>query len=110
MAEPLNPDVVEVAGLEIPADLAPLIVADVRLVYPSLTEGKDDDAAVRAALIWFITTTMETAANRKAQVALDTTIDQLRAGAQVRAEQRRAQIHAAAGRIKEKPVPPPPVG
>lgn len=107
MAEPLIP-IREVAGLEIPADLAANIVSSFREMYPTICDGKDDDAAVRSVLIWFITATMETAANRKASAALTATIDQLRAGAEVRAEQRRGQIHAAAQRIKEKPAITPP--
>lgn len=106
MAEPLTPPIEEVAGLQIPSDLAAQIIAAFREVYPTITADKDDDAAVRATLVWFITSTMEMSANRKAQAALDSTIEQLRAGADVRARQRGQQIRDAVARIKEKPVPP----
>ena len=108
MAKPLTDPTapVEVAGLEIPADLAPLIIEAFRDIYPTITDGKDDDSAVRHVLLWFITTTLETTANRKAQAALDSTISQLRTGADVQAQRRRDQIRAAAGRIKQKPTPP----
>lgn len=102
MTTPL-PDV-EVAGLQIPADLAAQIIDAFRTLYPTLTEGKDDDGAVRTVLIWFIQSSLEQNAARKANTALDATIDQLRAGAAVRAEQLRGQIQAAAARIKEKTV------
>lgn len=108
MAEPVAP-VEEVAGLIIPADLAAQIIASFREMYPTITEDKDDDAAVRACLVWFITSTMETVANRKAQAALDSTIEQLRVGADVRAQQRGQEIRAAVARIKEKPTPAEPV-
>ena len=102
MAEPVAP-VEEVAGLIIPADLAAQIIAAFREMYSTITNGKDDDAAVRACLVWFITSTLETAANRKASAALDSTILQLRTGADIQAQRRREQIGAAVGRIKEKP-------
>lgn len=108
MAEPVTEPtapVEEVAGLQIPADLAAQIIAAFREMYPTLTEGKDDDAAVRACLVWFITSTLETSADRKARAALDSTILQLRTGADVQAQRRSEQIHAAVGRIKEKPLP-----
>lgn len=103
MAEPLTAPDREVAGLLIPGDLAAQIVAAFREVYPTITDGEDDDAAVRSVLVWFITSALETAANRKAGAALDQTIEQLRVGADIRASQRRDAIRAAAARIKEKP-------
>ncbi len=51
---------VAVAGLLIPAPLATRIIAALRAVYPTLTEGKDDDGAVRAVLIYWITAALET--------------------------------------------------
>lgn len=104
MAEPISPEPVEVAGLQIPADLAPQIIAAFREIYPTVTTDKDDDAAVRAVLVWFITATLETSASRKANAALDTMISQAQAKTGAEIEKVRGQIRAAAARIKEKPV------
>ena len=105
MAAPLTPPV-EVAGLEIPADLAPQIVSAFRTLYPTVTEDKDDDAAVRAVLIWLITSALETHANRQVNTELDVTINQLRSQADAKQTAIRGQIQAAAKRIKEKPATP----
>jgi len=104
VAEPVTePTTVSVAGLEIPADVAALVIVSFRGLYPDITSGKDDDAAVRAVLRWFITSTMETHAGREATKILEAAIAQLRAKDAAAAGARREQIHAAAGRIKEKP-------
>ena len=49
---------VSVAGLQVPAELVPRIIAALRGVYPTVTEGLDDDAAVRAVLKYWVTVTL----------------------------------------------------
>lgn len=51
---------VKVAGLLVPAALAPRIVAALRATYPGLAADKDDDAVVRAVLHYWIASTLET--------------------------------------------------
>lgn len=55
-----TPATVKVAGLLIPAALAPRIIAALRWTYPEATQGRDDEAAVRASLIEWITATLLT--------------------------------------------------
>jgi len=111
VAEPLTePPPVSVAGLLIPADLAPKIIEALRFLYPTITDGKEDDPAVRAVLIHFITSAMETYQIRKANEALDLTVEGLQAQAAQKQAALRAQIRAAASRIKEKPDDPVPTG
>lgn len=55
LSDPTGPEPVRVAGLLIPAALAPRIIAALRWRYPQLTADKDDEAAVRATLIDWIT-------------------------------------------------------
>ena len=49
---------VSVAGLLVPAPLVPRIVASMRGLYPSVTADLDDEAAVRATLKYWVTTTL----------------------------------------------------
>lgn len=105
MAEPVIP-VREVAGLEIPEDVAIQVIEAFRAIYPTVTEGKDDEAAVRATLVWFITSTLETYQTRKIFTAMAAAVDAVEAQHNAAAEQARGKIRQAAGRIKEKQVPP----
>lgn len=63
MAEP-----VRVAGLLVPADLAPKIISALRDVYPIATTDRDDEAAVRAALIEWITELLVDQAEKQAEL------------------------------------------
>lgn len=49
MTDP-TPTYVPIAGLKVPAELVPQIVAAMRWQYPAETDGKTDNAAVKAAL------------------------------------------------------------
>ncbi len=51
---------VPVAGLRVPATLVPRIIASMRGIYPNLTVGLDDEAAVRAVLRYWVTSTLAT--------------------------------------------------
>ncbi len=101
-------DDVAVAGLLIPAPLAARIVAALRAVYPTLTEGKDDDGAVRAVLIYWITSTLETYEGNQLRVQTDATIENVRAQGNARAEKIRAEVRKAAALIRETPATPTP--
>lgn len=60
------PAPVRIAGLVVPAALAPRIIAALRDAYPEVTADKDDDAAVRASLIEWVTSTLVAAEGKKA--------------------------------------------
>lgn len=49
------PTHVPVAGLLVPTPLVPRIIAAFRATYPTITEGLDDDPAVRAVLKYLVT-------------------------------------------------------
>lgn len=105
MAEPVTDPTLavrEVAGLEIPEDVAVQVIEAFRSIYPTVTEGKDDEAAVRATLIWFITSTLETYQTRRIFDGLSAAVKSIEAQHNLAAEQARAKIKLAAGRIKEK--------
>lgn len=54
----MPPTHVTVAGLRVPVTLVPRVIASFRGMYPSLTEGLDDDAAVRAVLKEWVTSNL----------------------------------------------------
>jgi len=99
-----TPPVREVAGLEIPEDVALQVIEAFRAIYPTITAGKEDDPAVRAVLIWFITSTLETYQTRKIFDAMATAVKAVETQHNAAANQAREKIRLAAGRIKEKPV------
>ena len=105
MAEPVTPDPVSVAGLEIPADLAPQIITALRVLYPTVTEGKDDDAAVRAVLVYWIVSALEAHQGQLANAALEQKITAMRSAYSTQIDQAREKVRQAAGRIKEKTLP-----
>lgn len=106
---PVEPAVRQVAGLEIPEDVAVQVIEAFRSIYPTLTEGKDDEAAVRATLVWFITSTLETYQTRRILAGMDATIATVQAQHNAAATQAREKIKLAAARIKEKaPAPTTP--
>ena len=68
-AQPIPP--VRVAGLLVPAALAPRIVAALRATYPALAADKPDDAVVRAVLHYWITSTLESYETQQAATELE---------------------------------------
>lgn len=110
MAEPVTPPPVEVAGLIIPADMAAEIIAAFRALYPTITDGLDDDAAVRAVLIWMITSSLQSYYGRQSSRAMEKTIEQIRGQYAVRARELEERVRAAAATIKEKPAAVAPGG
>lgn len=99
---------VAVAGLLIPAPLATRIIAALRAVYPTLTEGKDDDGAVRAVLIYWITAALETYEGNLLREQTNAAIETVRVQGNARAEKIRDEVRKAAGLIRETPTSEPP--
>ncbi len=98
---PPMPDV-SVAGLLIPSTLADRIAKALRAVYPTLTEGRDsDDAAVRAVLIYWITSTLETYEGDLIRAELEREVAEVTAKGRARAEEVRARVRASASLIRE---------
>lgn len=110
MAEPVIIDgvaYVPVAGLLVPATLVPRIVAAMRGLYPSVTEGiTDDDAAVRAVLKHWVTTTLSTFETAAVAISTADQIEALKAQAEEEARLAREKAEADAGTITE-PAPAP---
>ncbi len=97
------PDVA-VAGLLIPAPLAVKIIASLRANYPTLTDGKDDDAAVRAVLVYWITSSLETYEGNLVRAQNEQAVASLRAQSDAKAEATRAAVREAAKAIRENPA------
>ncbi|MDT8915769.1 hypothetical protein [Amycolatopsis sp. PS_44_ISF1] len=103
MTDPTAP--VPVAGLLVPAVLVPRIIAAMRGTYPTITADLDDDAAVRAVLKHWVTTTLMTF---EAQQVTAPVVDQLAAlqeEARVREAEARQKAEAAAGLITDAAPP-----
>jgi hypothetical protein len=95
---------VAVAGLRVPAPLVPRILAAMRGTYPTVTEGLDDDAAVRAVLKHWVTTTLAAWEEGQIITPLSEQLAQIRAAhaqAERQAAEVRARAEAAAATITE---------
>ncbi len=98
---PPLPDV-SVAGLLIPAPLADRILTALRAVYPTLTEGRDeDDATVRAVLIYWSTSSLEAYEGDLIRAELEREVAEVTSKGRARAEEVRARVRASASRIRE---------
>lgn len=98
---------VSVAGLRIPAPLAVRIIAAIRSTYPSVVADRDDEGAVRAVLIHWITTTLSAYEGQQADLSAEETVARLRAEAAEKAAKAREKAVADAKYIQETPTPPP---
>lgn len=96
---------VPVAGLLVPAPLVPRIVAAVRHLYPTLTEGLEDDAAVRAWLKWMVTVTMSQSEGQRAAAPVDAALEATRQEFAQRAEEARARAVRDAAAIVDGLTP-----
>ncbi len=96
------PDVA-VAGLLIPAPLAVKIIASLRANYPTHTAGTDDDAAVRAVLVYWITSSLETHEADLVRQQAEQAIARLREQTEATAEATRAAVREAVKAIRENP-------
>lgn len=99
------PTHVSVAGLLVPVEYVPSIIAAIRAQYPTVTEGKGDDAAVRAFLKHVIATTWATHQASLALAPAAGAVEQVRAQYTEAASLARQQALAAAASIEEVPGP-----
>lgn len=95
---------VQVAGLLVPAPLVPRIVAAVRGTYPTLADGLDDDASVRALLKHWIVTLLMAYEGAQAEAPLEGELAALRADYDARAEAARQKAADDAALIIENPT------
>lgn len=109
---PPTPDAngnVPVAGLLVPAPLVPRIVRAVRALYPSLTDGKDDDRAIRSWLKYLVTQTVAQAEAQAALAPVEDAVEATRIDYQKRAEKAREKAEKDSDAIVEAVTPSAPV-
>jgi len=101
---------VPVAGLRVPATVVPRIIRALRGVYPEITTGKDDEAAVRAVLLYWIdyTVTSHEATLAESEVAVEAAISELFEDRLRRVQEARDRAKAAVSTIQQVPTPPAP--
>lgn len=102
MSSPIPP-YVPVAGMQVPTPLVPRIVAAMRGTYPAVTEGLDDEAAVRAVLRFWTKSLVADYEAAQAQAPLEGALADLRATYRAKAEAARQQAQAAADLITDAP-------
>lgn len=106
-ATPTTDGMVAIAGLRIPGPLAVRIIAALKATYPSVVDGRDDEGAVRAVLIYWITATLADFESRMAEgTALDVELEAVRTAHTQRVDAARAAAVAAARLIQEAPSGP----
>lgn len=99
MTEPVP---VSVAGLRIPGNIAPRLIAAIRRRYPDQTAPEtDDNAAVRAALIAWCTELLVESAQLEAEVQRNQAHQSIDDQFIAQVETLRQQAQAAAGTITE---------
>lgn len=104
-----TPTHVPVAGLLVPIQLVPRIIQSFRGTYPALTGDLDDEAAVRAVLKHWVTSTL--ASYESTLVTQETTesVDALLAEVEEKSQVARERAIRDAGYISESPKPAAPV-
>lgn len=75
----------DVMGMRIPLPLVARIIAALRAEYPDVVEGKDNDAAVRAVVRYWVTTTLVNYEARTAAAAARETAAQATAAVETAA-------------------------
>ena len=106
MTEPTieeQPTEVVFAGLGIPVELAPTIIAALRRRYPGMTEDMEDEGVVRAMLKYIIEVTVIEEAALQANLTTEAEAAEVQRRGAVRAEQARARAQEAVKRIREVP-------
>lgn len=99
-----GPDgLVRVAGLGVPRTFAPRVIAAIRGVYPELTQGRDDDAAVRAWLKYMVRAVVSQHEERRALAPVDDALEATRAEYRAKADAARARAERDADTIVEQP-------
>lgn len=101
-----QPTHVPVAGLLVPIQLVPRIVAAFRATYPTLTEGLEDDPAVRAVLKHFVTSILAQHEATLPVIEAREQIEEIESTVAERQEQARLKAHADAAKISENPANP----
>lgn len=99
---------VNVAGLIIPGPLAVQVIAAMRSIYPSVTDGLADTQAVQAVLKHWVTTTLQEYAARQVTETAAQQLADLQAQAEAEAARVRAAAEAAAQAIAHAPLIPEP--
>lgn len=102
MSTPQVPEV-SLAGLRIPAPLAPEIIAALRDAYPTITEGRDDEGVVRGVLLWLIESTLVQYRGRQAENAAAEAVEAVRAEHADKAAEARDEARKDAKTIREVP-------
>jgi len=97
---------VPVAGLRVPATLVPRIIAAFRGIYPTVTDGLDDEAAVRAVLLHWVSTTLTTYESREVSKPVQAAADDLVAEAEMKGRKARDAAALAASMIVSAPTEP----
>lgn len=105
---PTPPTHVPVAGMLVPVQLVPRIVAALRGTYPTITDGLAGDAAVRAVLRWWVKSTLADWEARAAEAPVDDAVAETRQSFRELARQAREQAQAAADLIIDQPPTGPP--
>lgn len=103
---PTTPTHVPVAGMLVPVQLVPSIVAAMRGTYPLITDGLDDEAAVRAVLRWWVKSTLTEYEARKAESGVDDAVAETRQVYREKAQEARTRAEAAADLITDAPPAP----
>lgn len=98
---------VSVAGLKVPAPLVPRIVASMRGVYPSVTGTLDDDAAVRAVLKFWVTSTLANWESQQWTAPTEEQVAAIQAEATAKAQQASKKAEEDAASIIEAAPPAP---
>jgi hypothetical protein len=94
---------VSLAGLRIPASLAPEIIAALRDAYPTITDGRDDEGVVRGVLLWLIESTLVQYRGRQAENAAAEAVEAVRAEQVDKASKAREAARKDAKTIREVP-------
>jgi hypothetical protein len=102
MSTPEVPEV-SLAGLRIPASLAPEIIAALRDAYPTITDGRDDEGVVRGVLLWLIESTLVQYRGRQAEAGAAEAVEAVRAEHADKATKAREQARKDAKTIREVP-------
>lgn len=94
---------VPIAGLRVPLPLVPRIVAAVRGLYPTVAEGLDNDAAIRAWLKHITSVTLAQWEAQQAAAGVTQAVEETRAEYALAADTARQNALADAAAIVEAP-------
>lgn len=104
MTEPVDLPPVQIAGMLVPAPLAARIIAAMRATYPQVTEGLDDDAAVRAVLRYWAVSTLAAHEEQQTQALLPDALEATRQEYAAQGQAAREKALADATAIVDAPT------